>query len=409
MPHPTPAGPRPARITMVGCSAPSHIHPGLAVIRELVDRGHHVRYAVGEPFADMVAATGAEPIAHPTLLPAPGGPRDTWPEDLMAAMTIFLDEGIAVLPHLLDAHADAPPDLVLYDIGGLAGPPAAARWGVPAVQLSPAMVAWEGYEEDMAEVMDPLWASPGGVDYRRRHTAWLRESGVTRSSPDVLGRPEHCVALIPRPLQPNAERVRDDIAFVGPCLDPARLSEGGWDPPADDRPLLYVGFGTAYTDRADIYRACIEAFADTGWRVLIAVGRQVSADDLGPLPEGVEIRPYVPQLAVLAHASAFVTHAGMGGCAEGLWFGVPMVAVPQAVDQFANADRLAELGVGRHLPSDEVTPERLRDAVLGLVGDPEVAARCATLREQVRAGGGAARAADIIEAHLDRPPAGWRS
>lgn len=402
MPHPMTAGRRPARITMVGCSAPSHIHPGLAVIRELADRGHHVRYAVGEPYAGLVGATGADPIAHPTLMPAPGGPRDTWPEDVMAAMTIFLDEGLAVLPHLLDAHAGAPPDLVLYDIGGLAGPVAAAHWGVPAVQLSPAMVAWEGYEDDMAEVLDPLWSSPGGVDYRRRHTAWLREHGITRRSQDVLGRPEHCVALIPRPMQPNADRVRDDIAFVGPCLDPARLREGGWDPPGDDRPLLYVGLGTAYTDRPDIYRACVEAFAGTDWRVLMAVGRRVDADDLGPLPEGVEVRPYVPQLAVLAHARAFVTHAGMGGCAEGLWFGVPMVAIPQAVDQFANADRLVELGVGRRLPADEVTPAHLREAVLAVAGDPDVAARCAGLSAQVRAAGGAGRAADLIEAHLGR-------
>ena len=42
-------------------------------------------------------------------------------------------------------------DAVLYDIGGFAGRVAAHRWGVPAIQLSPTYVAWEGYEEDMAE------------------------------------------------------------------------------------------------------------------------------------------------------------------------------------------------------------------------------------------------------------------
>ncbi len=72
-----------------------------------------------------------------------------WPEDDGEAMQIFLDEQIAVLPRLLDAVADA--DAVLYDIGGFAGRAAAHRWGVPAVQLSPTYVAWEGYEEDMAE------------------------------------------------------------------------------------------------------------------------------------------------------------------------------------------------------------------------------------------------------------------
>uniref|UniRef100_UPI0038992F81 glycosyltransferase n=1 Tax=Micromonospora radicis TaxID=1894971 RepID=UPI0038992F81 len=61
---------------------------------------------------------------------------------------------------------------------------------------------------------------------------------------------------------------------------------------------------------------------------------------------------------MLAHASAFVTHAGMGSCAEALWFGVPTVAIPRAVDQFGNADRLVEAGAGRLLPAEQVTPGR---------------------------------------------------
>jgi hypothetical protein len=67
------------------------------------------------------------------------------------------------------------------------------------------------------------------------------------------------------------------------------------------------------------------------------VGPLVDPDELGSVPANTSARRWVPQLAVLGHASAFVTHAGMGGCSEGLWHGVPMVAVPQAVDQFDNA------------------------------------------------------------------------
>lgn len=389
-----------ALITMVGASAPSHIYPGLPVMRELVRRGHRVRYAVGERLVPLVAPTGVEPVGHPTLLPGAGGPQEEWPEDVMAAMTIFLDEGIAVLPRLLDAHRDAAPDLVLYDIGGLAGPVAAARWGVPAVQLSPAHVAWEGYEDDNADMVATIWSLPGADDYGRRYTEWLRANGVDRSFRDVMGRPERCVALIPRAMQPHADRVRADIPFVGPCLDTDGRDDSTWEAPGDDRPLLYVAFGTAYTDQPAVYRACIDAFAGTGWRVLMAVGERFDPEVLGALPEGFEVRRRVPQPAVLEHARAFITHAGMGSCAESLWFGVPTVAIPQAVDQFANAERLEELGVGRRLSGDDVTPARLRDAVTAVVDDPAVTARVAALRAEVRSAGGADRAADAVEAHL---------
>lgn len=124
----------------------------------------------------------------------------------------------------------------------------------------------------------------------------------------------------------------------------------------------------------------------------MSIGRHVDRATLGPVPSNVELHEWVPQLAVLGRASVFVTHAGMGGCSEGLYQGVPMVAVPQAVDQFGNAAMLEALGVGVHLPMQQATPGALRDAVLRLAGSPEVATRSAALR-----------AADIIESALRSP------
>jgi MGT family glycosyltransferase len=114
----------------------------------------------------------------------------------------------------------------------------------------------------------------------------------------------------------------------------------GWAPRTGDlRLLVYVAFGTAYTDNLAIYRPCIDALA-AEHRLVIAMGK-VDPADLGPLPENANAARTQPQLDVLAHAHAFVTHAGMGGAGESLWFGVPTVAIPQAVDQFTNAERLA--------------------------------------------------------------------
>ena len=76
---------------------------------------------------------------------------------------------------------------------------------------------------------------------------------------------------------------------------------------------------------------------------------------------------------------------------------VVMIGVPQAVDQFGNADRLVELGVARRLDVD-ATPDALRSAVTDLESSPQVTARCAQLRTELRQAGGAAGAADAIEA-----------
>lgn len=400
MPTPTPSRDR-AHILMVGATAPSHIYPSLALIRELVRRGHRVSYAVGAPVAELIEPTGAELLACTTLLPTPGGAREQWPEEPAAGMRLFLDEAIHVLPQLHAAFGDDDrPDLILHDIGGMAGPVAGLRWGVPTLELSPTYVAWEGYEEDMAEFMDELRASPAGQELYRVQAEWLRENGVTGDPERFFAHRDRSLVLIPRAMQPNGDRVAPSKQFLGPCLDEDRIGAPGWSPPASGKPVVFVSFGTAYNDQLDVYRDCLEAFADGAFHLLLSIGPQVDPAALGPLPEFVEVHRSVPQLTVLEHASAFVTHAGMGSVTEALWFGVPMVAIPQAVDQFVNGPQIEELGVGRHLPADEVTAETLGRAVREVLADPEIGTRVTEVRAEVRAQGGRGPAADAVEAAL---------
>ncbi len=383
------------RITMVGVTAPSHVLPGLPVIEELVRRGHDVTYVVGDRLRDLVAPTGARVLTHPSILPNPQAPEgEVWPDDIIAAQRLFLEEQIAVLPHVLD---DGPADLYLYDIGGYAGKVAARHVGVPAVQLSPTFVAWEDYEEDMAEFNAERAQLPGFRDYRARFDGWIAPYGFEPDGDAFASRPEHAIALIPKVMQPNADRVRDEVRFVGTVFGPAATQ--GWAPPGDGRPMLYIAFGTAYHADAAFHRRCVEAFADD-WHVVISVGEGGDLDGIGPVPSSVELHRWVPQVAVLEHADVFITHAGMGSAGQGLWCGTPMVAIPQAVEQFQNADSLVDLGVARRLDMEDATTGALREAVTAVHEDPAIAERAEALRDEVRAGGGTAGAADAIEALL---------
>lgn len=87
----------------------------------------------------------------------------------------------------------------------------------------------------------------------------------------------------------------------------------------------------------------------------------------------------------------------MGSCSEALWFGVPTVSLPQAVDQPANADRLEDIGVGRHLRQDHPEPAELRRAVLDVASDPAIRRRLDAIRAELHTQGGPVRAADTAE------------
>ncbi len=387
---------------MFSIAAHGHVNPSLEVIRELVARGHRVTYAIPPVFADKVAETGAEVKPWRSTLPSPDDDPSAWGTTLLDNVEPFLNDAIQALPQLIEAYAGDEPDLVLHDIASYPARVLAHRWGVPAISLSPNLVAWEGYEEEVAE---PMWAEPRqterGRAYYARFEAWLRENGITQHPDPFAGRPARSLVLIPRALQPHADRVDEKVhTFVGACQGD-RSAQGDWQRPAGAEKVVLVSLGSAFTKQLAFYRECVRAFAGLpGWHLVLQVGRHVTPAELGDVPVNVEVRSWVPQLAVLRKADLFVTHAGAGGSQEGLATATPMIAVPQAVDQFGNADMLQGLGVARHLPTEEATAETLRAAALALVDDPEVARRLKGVQAAMAQEGGTRQAADLIEAEL---------
>jgi len=281
-------------------------------------------------------------------------------------MRMFLDEAVQVLPQVHAALDHERPDVVLYDIGGMAGPVAAERWGVPAAQLSPSIVAWDGYPDDMAAALAPMLSSPGYLAYREAFDDWLADSEL--SFDDVTGVPPAAWCSFPcdaTEFRPG----RRPVSVRGPCLDPARANPGDWREPAGDGPLTLVAFGTSYTRRPDVFRNVIAALDGTGggwcWPPADGCRSRTSA----PFPTGFGSRTSYPGRGPAPRRRLCHTRR-MGSCTEALWSGVPTVAVPQAVDQFGNADRLVAIGVGVHPASDPPSPDELRAALVDVASDP---------------------------------------
>ncbi|MEV5789648.1 macrolide-inactivating glycosyltransferase [Streptomyces sp. NPDC052192] len=394
---------RPAHIAMFSIAAHGHVNPSIEVIRELVARGHRVTYAIPPAFADKVAETGAEPKLWNSTLPTDDDP-DAWGTELIDHIEPFLADALQAEPQLAAAYAGDEPDLVLYDITAYPARVLAHRWGVPLVQLSPSMVAWEGYDEEVGKpLFEPLKQTPRGKAFYETFAGWIAGNGMDLSVEDFMGRPDRCLVLMPRALQPNADRVDEErYTFVGACQGD-RSAQGEWRRPAGAGRVLLVSLGSSFTKQPAFYRACAEAFGDLpDWHVVLQIGTFVDPAELGELPDNVEVHSWVPQLSVLRQADAFITHAGSGGSQEGLATATPMVAVPQAADQFGNADMLQALGVARHLPASEASAAALREAVLAVADDPAVARRLKEIQEGMAGEGGAGRAADLVEAHLRR-------
>ncbi|MFC4147299.1 macrolide family glycosyltransferase [Micromonospora mangrovi] len=390
--------------------AHGHVNPTLPVVAELVRRGHRVTYVVASHFADVVAATGAEVIGYESVVPKSWAtvaiPSTITGDDMAEAAAVHLAEVFTPLPEVkrrLDADR---PDVMVYDSFGYAtGRLLARAWDLPSVLTATTFVSSDTFSPYAALAATMTPPDPDHPALRRERELMRRtldENGLGHlSNEDFAGAPEaKTLVFVPPEFQPGIETFDDRFVFVGPCIGD-RAHQGAWTPPGDDRPVVLVALGSfGYENQLAFYRDALAALVDLPWHVVMSLGGLVTPEDLGPLPAHVEARPWVPQLSVLEHASAFVSHAGMGSTMESLSFGVPPVVVPRTGEQDLVAARVVELGLGRCLTPAELTADRLRDAVLGLRDDTGVRRRVADLAGAIAARKGPSLAADTIEARL---------
>ncbi|WP_277209542.1 macrolide family glycosyltransferase [Isoptericola croceus] len=387
-----------------------HVIPNLAMVTELVARGHRVTYLTSPSMAELVTSAGAE------LLPYPSRYRDAdftlMENDPGYLMELLVDEGEAMLA-TATRELPEPPDLVVYDTSMLyAGRILAPHWNRPAVQVIPVFASNEHFsflnamynprsvENEKPAVERPA-APPAWVGATMRRIDALRtEYGVQAPPQEIwFAVPPLSVVTVPREFQYAGDTFDERFVFVGPCVGD-RGFLGDWEPPTTDLPVVLVSLGAVFNEHAEFFRTCVQAFRGRPWHAVMTLGEGMDPDALGPLPDNVEVHRWVPHVAVLSRASLCLTHAGMGTVMEALRAGVPMVAAPSAALDRPTAWRLRDLGLGTVLDPAGMTAEDIVSAIAQVLDDPGMRERSARMRDAVADAGGSARAADAIEQHL---------
>lgn len=402
--------------------AAGHVNPTLPVVAELVRRGHRVTYATSAKYAEAVESAGAaffesgEDLAEqfPRFgSSAVGGTAASSRTGMLAGLGSGMMSGLLErllarareeFPALLARLATDPPDAVCYDAMTLAGKMAAMKLALPDVALLPSYATNEHFS--MRELMParaPAEMLAAWKHVRQLIDDFAAEQGLAHFN-FMEGPPASLnICFIPREFQPAGDTFDASFHFVGPSLG-TRAIEETWQPAEKDRPLVFISLGTTpLNDRPDFFRMCLQAFAATPWQVAMAIGDRIGVSELGEIPDNVDVRPFFPQLDVLRHADVFLSHAGMNSTMEALYFGVPLVAFPLQPEQEANARRVEDLGLGRRLPSEALSPALIRTLIAEVSDDHDIRHNLETMSERVRGAGGSTAAADAIEHYLSTP------
>jgi MGT family glycosyltransferase len=159
-----------------------------------------------------------------------------------------------------------------------------------------------------------------------------------------------------------------------------------------------VTLGTIFNQESgDLFERIVEGVRDLPVTVVATVGRALDPEVLGPQPANVHVERYLPQAQLLPYCRLVVSHGGSGSVIGALAHGLPMVVVPIGADQPRNARRCRDLQVARVLPALEVTPDRVRAAVSGVLADPSYRLHAERIRDEIAALPGPDHAVRLLE------------
>ncbi|NER80723.1 MAG: hypothetical protein F6K42_14365, partial [Leptolyngbya sp. SIO1D8] len=341
-----------------------HLNPTLPIAQELVARGEEVVYCTTDKFQARVESTGATFRQLDDSFNMPDGEIAKLQEGSLALM-----EGILLImlryvtktslkvPKVLKQLQAEKFDALVYDpvfawghaLGEALGMPTATfRCTFAMTQNSPLrrqmrLMAKKQLSPKIIIAMLKLQLIAWYMNLRYR-TSILNPKNLFIASESLN------IVALPRKFQPDADVFDDRYEFVGPSILPSIVDYEADLPfkKLEECQTLYIAMGTAFT-KAQFFKTCLNTFTNTPWLVVMATWKDFGFNDS---PSNVIVRHRVPQLEVLKRANVFVTHGGMGSVMGALWYGVPLVVVPQMPEQSIIAARVTELGLGIRLDPD---------------------------------------------------------
>lgn len=381
-------------IAVVSLGAFGHVNPTLSLVTELVRRGVRVTYFTTENFRRIVEPTGARFVAVPSWMARQEGGAD---EDVGATVPfLFLNEAGSCIDPILEVLREDKPDAILHDFAGIAGTIAADALHVPNIMIYTSYPSNDSYS--MAASFENVPADhPLRVAAGQIAEGFVKKYGCRKMTIREIfdGQGDLNLVMMQKRLVPNSETFGDNFVFTGVQIG-KRTAFGSWQAPDNGKPLLYSSLGTAFNNWPEYYPILFDAVRDLDINVFAALG-SIDPASLKDIPANVEVGQMVPQLDILSQASVFITHAGMGGTGEAIYYGVPMIAIPQMEEQAITARQIEKLGLGTaFLDKNAITSESLKAAIVKLLTEPSYKATALDFSQDMKSLGGATASADAV-------------
>jgi MGT family glycosyltransferase len=384
-----------------------HLNPMIGIAQHVVRDGHEAGWlslprAMGPDDAAQVQAANVQVLRGPSF---PEGVIRSGQElsrlalDPARAWEAYRSFMLDPLPHLVEPVSNLirgfAPTVIAVDCMAYAGILAAHRLGVPYLGVCAGLKILKAGAFRPAYMHDLSPLAPLRAEYFQRFglAAEFRLLECLSPFANVVFATRALVEEIPLPPKTH---------LVGPSIPPGRRGDEPlfpWEGLRRDRPIVYAAFGSVHTKEGleDIVLPLAESTRWLGAQRVVS-SEALSAKDCRGLGLGDAIVvPYAPQLQLLEHMSAFVTHGGANSVMEAMYAGTPLLVVPLSGDQPWQAQFVEERGVGIRLDRNRFDKERCSEALARLLpADSPYRTRAQQVRENYRQHDGAREAARLL-------------
>ena len=354
-----------------------HVVPTIGLVQELIKQGCEVTYMLPYDWEDKIAESGAKFYGYEN--------HRQLAEQMKNAYAIA--DSIAMQY-----------DFIIYEQFFFLGKHLAEKHNKPVARVFTAPVTNKKLMYAFIQAKGPLsifkhkWITRAftkdiAKDIPMKTDNWLDE--IIVNSPDLN------LVYTLREYQPYEEEFSDEnFKFLGPSI--YERQEDAFDFVKRDRPIIYISIGTVLKGATSFFQNCVDAFRDENVDVVISVGQKFNAGKLKNISSNIHIYQHVPQLTVLKMSDVFVTHGGMNSISEALVFQTPMLVIPFVSDQPVNAKCMEKLGVAKVLEYTNVNKDTLRNQVMTILSDEEIACNMDKVQDMIKAAPGNKGGAEML-------------
>jgi MGT family glycosyltransferase len=406
-----------------------HVNPGLPIARELVRRGHDVRWYATPRFRRAIENAGARFVPYRKAMPLdeaelnrlfPKRPPLGLPQIRHDLKHLFIGIVPGAIEDLDEEVARERPDVILGDSASVISGVLHERTRIPLAIFGITVLTVPSRDTApfglaLMPSATPLGRLRNRILYRLVDHVLFRGANVAfQQLRQQMGLAPFRGSLFSYPRisnlylhssAPSFEYPRTDlltqIRFIGATVpDPPP----DWTPPSwwkelETHKVVLLTQGTINNDFDLLIRPAIRALADEKVMVIVTTGSRPPSDvEISPLPANVRVEQFIPYRHLMPHVDLLLTNGGYGSIQIALAHGVPVVAIGASEDKPEIANRVNWSGVGVGLKVEKPTEEQIRTTVRQVIAGKNYLDRAAAMQKELAGLDAPTTAADLLEA-----------